>query len=236
MFGIHMKRFVALTAALIVMLPLSILAARWQWSRHLERQAMNHVIETNSNNSTTLGPTEKLGLTDAQRYKLVSLRGRFDPTSQRLLRKQSLDGSPGFHVLTVFVTSDGSRVLINRGWVPSEGQQVSNTVNIVVPEQELTIRGRLTDLEGSDQPDPSDLPAGQTNSAALFAGSLSYRVLVQLISPEIPDGPTPIPLPAVEAGPHLGYVGQWILIGLASISVYITVLRNLRREQHQTAN
>ena len=43
-------------------------------------------------------------------------------------------------------------------------------------------------------------------------------------------------LPAVEAGPHLGYVGQWILIGIASISVYVTVLRSFRREERHTAN
>ena len=236
MFGIQLKRFVALTAALIVMLPLSILAARWQWSRHLERQAMNHVIEINSMRSTTLGAAETQGLTAENRYKIVNLEGRFDAASQKLLRKQTLNDEPGFHVLTVFVTSDNNRVLVNRGWVPIEGQQIASSVSIQVPTQELKIRGRLTDLEGSNQPDPSDLPSGQTNSAALFAKTLNYQVVVQLISPEINNGPTPIPLPTVEAGPHLGYVGQWILIGLASISVYITVLRNLRREQRQTAN
>ena len=236
MFGIHLKRFVALTAALIVMLPLSILAARWQWSRHLERQAMNHVIEVNSMRSTALGLAETRGLTDENRYKIVYLKGRFDPASQKFLRKQTLNGVPGFHVLTVFVTSDNRRVLVNRGWVPSEGQQSASSVSIQVPTQELNIRGRLTDLEGSNQPDPIDLPPGQTNSAALFAKTLTYRVVVQLISPEIPHGPTPLPLPAVEAGPHLGYVGQWILIGIASISVYVTVLRSFRREERHTAN
>lgn len=236
MFGIQANRFLALTAALIVMLPLSIIAARWQWSRHLERESMNQLVESNATSFTMLSPAQKTGLAEKDQYKRVRLQGHFDAPTQRLLRKQTFNGEPGFHVLTIFVTSNDERVLINRGWVASAGQSVAQGVNLQPPLQDLEIEGRLVTLEGSLQADPSDLPLGQTNSAALFAKQIDYQLMVEQIEPETLNGPTPLPLPTVEAGPHLGYVGQWILIALASVSVYITVLRNLRREGRQTAN
>jgi cytochrome oxidase assembly protein ShyY1 len=42
-----------------------------------------------------------------------------------------------------------------------------------------------------------------------------------------------LPWPELEAGPHLGYVGQWIIIGLSGIVVYIVVMRRLREEYRE---
>jgi cytochrome oxidase assembly protein ShyY1 len=36
-----------------------------------------------------------------------------------------------------------------------------------------------------------------------------------------------LPLPEMTAGPHLGYVGQWILIAIFAVAVYVIALRNL---------
>jgi cytochrome oxidase assembly protein ShyY1 len=230
------SRIVALTLALIVMLPVSIIAARWQWSRHLEREAMNSLIETNSNRQVTLAELGAVQLGSTDEYKQLTLQGQFIAGGQKLLRKQTLNGEPGFAVLTLFETDSQQKVLVNRGWIPGEGQQPVDSIDFAVPVGDQTIVGYVRQLSGDLSPDPSDLPAGQTNSVALAAQSSDFDFVVDQQSPEIANGPTPIPLPTIEAGPHLGYVGQWILIGIASITVYITVLRNLRREARQTAN
>ena len=236
------NRLVALTLALVVMLPISIIAARWQWSRHLERETMNALIESNSATSIALAQLNRSTWDPSIEYRQITLSGTFDAQAQKLLRKQTLDGEPGFAVLTPFTIEDGSRILVNRGWVAGNGQLPASTALLTPPTGVLSITGRIHALSGELVADPSDLPAGQTNSMALVASSTDYPLVVEQQSPEMANGPTPIPLPEIQAGPHLGYVGQWILIGIASISVYITVLGNLRRElrsnatQNQTAN
>jgi cytochrome oxidase assembly protein ShyY1 len=42
-------------------------------------------------------------------------------------------------------------------------------------------------------------------------------------------------LPEPESGPHLGYVGQWILIGITAVVAYVLILRRMR-EESQSAN
>jgi cytochrome oxidase assembly protein ShyY1 len=44
-------------------------------------------------------------------------------------------------------------------------------------------------------------------------------------TPPQADGLTLLPLPELSEGPHLSYVGQWILIGLASIVIWVIVVR-----------
>lgn len=236
------NRLLALTLALVVMLPLSIIAARWQWSRHLEREAMNALIESNAATSITVVDLPRNEWDASIEYRQLAVQGTFESESQTLLRKQTLNGEPGFSVLTILVTADGERLLVNRGWVPGEGQSPAPDIDLDPPAGVVSISGRIHSLSGEMVEDPQDLPQGQTNSMALQAQTADFQLVLEQQEPELTNGPTPIPLPEIQAGPHLGYVGQWILIGIASISVYITVLRNLRRElrqesaEHQTAN
>ena len=46
---------------------------------------------------------------------------------------------------------------------------------------------------------------------------------------------TLLPLPEITGGPHLGYVGQWILIGAGTVGVYIIVVRRSREAARNAA-
>jgi cytochrome oxidase assembly protein ShyY1 len=52
------------------------------------------------------------------------------------------------------------------------------------------------------------------------------KIYLELKDPEVSLF-VPLPLPQMTAGPHLGYVGQWILIAIFAIAVYVIALRNL---------
>jgi surfeit locus 1 family protein len=53
-------------------------------------------------------------------YRRVSLTGEFRHDAEMYLAARSMNGNPGYHVVTPFqVTGDGS-VLVDRGWVPLE--------------------------------------------------------------------------------------------------------------------
>ena len=236
MFTAHRNRIIALTIALVLMLPISVVAARWQWSRHLERDTLNALILNNAQESLSLADYSGTKLLVTDEYRKTQISGRFIASSQKLLRKQTLNGEPGYFVLTLFVTDNGKTVLVNRGWVGAVGRDVDPDVTLTPPTGSLDLTGRLRALTGEDQADPSDLPEGQTNSARTFASAVSLELIVEQLDGQEEYGLVAIPLPETQAGPHLGYVGQWILIGLTSIVVYFTVLRNLRREHLQSAN
>ncbi len=227
------KRIIALTVALIVVTPLSAVAAHWQWNRHIERDSRNTLISRNAVMAAV--PWQKLITSEveaAQEWRTVSAVGHFELHKQKLWRKQPLNGEPGFIMVTPFVADNGSVLLIARGWVAADGRSPAKNVNLAVSEdtQKIEVRVRLLPL--NDSVDPSDLPTGQTNSPRTMKTTHTVDGLFELLESQSPQRLTNIPLPELESGPHLGYVGQWIIIGCSAIFVYITVLRRLR-EQYQ---
>ena len=225
------QRVIALTLALIVVTPLSAIAAQWQWNRHLERDARNELIVQNA----VQDPVPVDGLVTAAvtpniEWRQVSISGHFEPSQQKLWRKQALYGEPGFIVITPFVGADGRRFLVKRGWVAADGKVPTPEVNLTVSSQtqNIVVRARL--LEKTSEPDPADLPAGQTNNPATMLAKNTVTGLFELVSSDTAQTLTALDLPDRDAGPHVGYVGQWIIIGISAVGVYITVMRRLRSE------
>jgi cytochrome oxidase assembly protein ShyY1 len=225
------KRVIALTAVLIIIAPISAIAAKWQWNRHIERDTRNELISRNAVQDVVAWNSLKTSqVTPQLEWRRVALIGKFDQSRQKLWRKQPFNGEPGFIAVTPFRTVSGDEFLVERGWVAADGKlPVSKTdVSIDAAEQRIVVRMRLMP-EGATE-DPNDLPAGQTNSPGTMKAAQTVNGLFELVDGESPQQLTPIPLPELDAGPHVGYVGQWIIIGISAIVVYITVLRRLRIE------
>jgi cytochrome oxidase assembly protein ShyY1 len=225
------KRIIALTVALIVVAPLSAVAAQWQWHRHIERDTRNSLIAHNA----ILDPIPWNRLLDSKvepsmEWRTVSATGRFDNKAQKLWRKQPLNGEPGFIMITPFITDDGSVLLIARGWIAADGREPASSVTLSISDEHQEISARTRILPTDNSTDPTDLPTGQTNSPRTLLTSSTVDGLFELLSSNTSQHLTPIPLPELDSGPHVGYVGQWIIIGLSAVFVYITVLRRLRTE------
>ncbi|KAJ1735497.1 surf-like protein [Coemansia biformis] len=54
---------------------------------------------------------------DRNEYRRVIVHGEFDHAGEMLIGPRSYEGEPGFIVVTPLVREDGSRVLVNRGWI-----------------------------------------------------------------------------------------------------------------------
>lgn len=215
------KRFLALTLTLIVVLPLSLVAARWQLNRHLEREATNNLVE----NSLTSPLTAIDSVTDFDELQLwhrVSLEVTWQVSEAKLWRKQPLDGSPGFIWLVPGKLPDNSTVVGQWGWVAATGAEPEISVEVLSALKPTSNLGFLKPLPICDGKDPADLPSQQTNCPTTLSSDL---YLIQMA--EAPGDLTTLPLPQADAGPHLGYVGQWLLIGLTAIITYIALLRRL---------
>ena len=225
------SQIVALTVALLLMVPLSGLAARWQWSRYEERDARNLLISTNANaqpiNAEDLLIAGKKPSLDDE-WTIVKLTGTYNESDQKLWRRQPLNGAPGFIAITPLITESGLRVLVQRGWVAALGRDPVPDTDLTVEPGFHTVTGRVRFIAAGESIDPSDLPNGVTNSPMTMLDKSTPLVTIEMTDDDRDFALTLIPLPELTSGPHLGYVGQWILIGIGTISVYIIVLRRSR--------
>lgn len=225
------RRLVALTVALIVVLPLSIVAARWQWTRHLERDTRNEQILASQAASVTTfpGPLGD-GYQEADRYRRVRVHGTFLFDEQLLVRKSVLDGNVGFHVMTPFLTDTGVRLYVIRGW--SEQPPATNSVASSIPIDAVL---RIDAVLPNGQMRPSDLPPGQINwidPEQLAKGRPFAPAVFDLVQPLDPNL-IAIPGPETSSGPHVSYTFQWILIGLTAIVVYVRIMRRELQESRE---
>lgn len=210
------KRIAALTLTLVVVFPLAIVAANWQWNRHHEREFLNTQITKSIENSPISINTAVLPNNLAkQEYRKVSIAGQ---NGQEITwwRKQSLDGIPGYIALTTFEFMDGTQIVLALGW---SAQPIEN---LAADFSQAVARIRFI---RNFEKDPGDLPINQTNTPASILRQ-DEKIYLELVTPKF-ERLTALPLPQMTAGPHLGYVGQWILIAIFAIAVYIIAIRNL---------
>jgi hypothetical protein len=158
--------------------------------------------------------------------------GRYADDQTKLVRRQVVNGRTGYIVITPLVTDDGRVAVIERGFIPPapNGQ---DTAAPPAPTGEVTVVGRLRRTpEGDAEVHPADLPAAQVNRidplAIAKAASLpGYDGIVEALATSPADSTTLtlLPAPELDEGPHLSYVGQWFLIGIASIVIWIIMVR-----------
>src|SRR5262245_60307066 len=85
---------------------------RWQWGRYELRSDINARIAS--------GPTAEPVPSHAgvKEWTRVSVTCEFDPQLEILVRNRTVEGKNGYEILTPLLLSDGTAVLVDRGWVP----------------------------------------------------------------------------------------------------------------------
>ncbi len=148
---------------------------------------------------------------DSARWRRVTARGIYDYGAEQTWPGRSFQGTPGVALITSLRLADGSRVLVDRGWVPSpDAFHVDHT--LYREPDTVTVTGiALIPPRGRGDVD--------------VAGSLPF--VIQLETPEPPPNrgiPRRWPAPAFDDGPHLSYAIQWFsfaLIALVGTAVLI---------------
>lgn len=110
------KRVVGVVLLLIMGL-VFIALGRWQLSRADERRAIAQSIEAGRAQPPIQlnAATPKTELID---WRSAKVQGIWAPQFTVLLDNRNLDGRPGYWVATPLINSDGSAVLVLRGWLP----------------------------------------------------------------------------------------------------------------------
>jgi len=217
----------------------------WQLDRLAQRRAFNaHVAAVRVLPAVRLPATETL---ESQEYRSAWARGSYDYQHQVAIRNQAHEGQPGHRLLTPFLIEETSGVagdpaavvLVDRGWIPAEGNEHTQDWHQYDVPGPLEIRGviRLPQatpvLGGMAQPTPA--PGVSWTDYWLYVdvvqigNQLPYAVLPVYLQLDASQNAAALPIsepPTLELteGPHQGYALQWFsfaLILMVGYPIYV---------------
>lgn len=168
-------------------------------------------------------------------YQTAEVQGHFDNRQQFLLDNRTHEGLAGYHVITPFLVSRDTAILVDRGWI-SLGESRDR-----LPEIPVDVAGRK--ISGTLKPVPEKVfMLGKEESwqswpyrvlhinIDSFSEQLGYRLspYVLLLNPDESDGYVRDWQP-MKFGPerNVGYAVQWFSLAAALLLIYFFV--NTRR-------
>ena len=220
----------------------------WQLGRHAERQESNAFLEARLAAEPFAYQARAESAEDEWAYRRATVRGRYAPEHEVLLRSRARDGQPGYHVLTPLVFEEGRALLVDRGWVPYDVGAPPVT-EALPPEGEVELGGILFPKETQPEGPLAGLAArdpAEGELTALFyvdterlGRQLPYALEPRYLALEHQTPPqrgqlplAPLP-PTLDGGPHLGYAIQWFAFALIGLIGYPLLLRQVIREQRK---
>lgn len=231
-------RWLLLTLAGVVVMVVCALLSQWQWGRAVERAAANEVIETSTESAPiddTLPAAE--GLDPDRRWTLVEATGVYDADQEIVLRAQTNDSLNGFEIVTPLVLEDGTAVLVDRGFVPSE-----NTGAVpdypAPPAGEVTVTGRVYEYEEASGGVTE--VGGHLESRRLSIDMLGSYFDYEFRSAWIADvepaeGLTELETPSFKDWQNYSYAVQWALFAALVPFGWITLVRRERKDLDEAA-
>jgi surfeit locus 1 family protein len=193
-------------AAIVLGIAAALLFARlgvWQLDRLAQRRARNALLA-----SRLAAPPLDLvsgepvaGMPpDSLQYRRARAAGAFDFSREIVEGGRSYRGAPGVYVFTPLRLTDGTAILVNRGWAFAADARTVELRALVEPESTV-VEGVLVVPVGlrAIRPDTLRMPY-----------PLAPMVLRRTVGPaSLPRGLAVPELPALDEGPHLSYALQW---------------------------
>ncbi len=237
------RRVLVLVAAVLGVLLTARLGV-WQLSRAAEKERLQAALDARST-AAPVAPAELASdarLASEQQFRRITLRGRWAGGRTVFLDNRPMAGRVGFYVVTPLLLGEsGDAVLVQRGWVPRDAQQRTRIPDIVSPEGEVTVEGRIA-------PPPSRLyslgeesegPIRQNLDLDGFARETGLRL--RPLSVQMTDAAgvpsdgllREWPAPAFGVHKHYGYAFQWFALATLITGLYVwfqLVRPRLRRQ------
>lgn len=194
----------------------------WQLDRLQQRRAFNAQYESaRAEPALDLNKDQPADITRME-WRAVNVAGEYDFANQVALRNQYYEGRYGYHLLTP-LRFDGNAVLVDRGWIPADGNSAPSDWRKYDEQGFVTVSGQLRLGQTkpafggvADQLPEKGAKLEIWNNADLIhmVEQIPYPVLPTYIQPkpDPKDTQPPIPFqPEVEIteGSHFGYALQW---------------------------
>ncbi|WP_042151512.1 MULTISPECIES: SURF1 family protein [unclassified Pseudoalteromonas] len=166
--------------------------------------------------------------------------GTLDTHKYWLLDNRTLNGRPGYDVITIFYPLNSQQaLLVNFGWIP-QGKSRNQLPKVQLPEQEIDIKVQLKqgDLAGFYLNEAELTNKGWPKQIQFIDIKLqteqSSQPLVNFMAYAIDKNPLAQPhYQSVVMPPekHHAYALQWLLIGVAALGIFIFAVRGQNNNQ-----
>jgi len=219
------------TACLIIACAAFCTAGFWQLGRAEEKRLIFSEFDA-SGVTDVLDRVIDDGEAEANRFRPLRIRGRYDPQRQFLLDNMMYDGKPGYHVLTP-LRVDGRALLVNRGWIRADADR-SILPDVEVDATEREVAGLIARLPSpgmrlGDEPfDAADAWPRRKSFPTVegIRNQLDYPVTGYqlLLDPDREDGFLRDWRPVImSSAEHLAYAVQWFGFAITLSIIYCVV-------------
>jgi len=213
---------------------------KWQFSRLHERRASNEIVRTNEHAAPA--PVRDVlavgkDVDSDHEWRRVTATGTYDTADTIIWRYRSdSHDRNGVEVVVPLVTSDGTALLVDRGWMSTPDQD-----RLVPPPAPPSGRVTITGWVRANG-------TGSATKIAPFGNLLGTRALSSVTAGAVIDHPvfggfvdlekengTPAKgleqteLPELDDGPHFFYGIQWWFFGALAISGFFYLMYDERR-------
>ena len=194
----------------------------WQLDRLEQRRAFNAQFESaRVQPALDLNQEQPADIAEME-WRSIEVSGAYDFENQVAVRNQYYGSQYGYHLLTPLLFDD-TAVIIDRGWIPAEGNSTPSDwrkydeVGTVHVSGQIRLGRAKPAIGGVSDPLPEDgakLEVWNNADVARIAEQMPYPLLPVYIQPGVDasDADPPIPFqPEIELteGPHFGYALQW---------------------------
>ncbi len=227
-----------ITLFTLCLLPLLISLGFWQLQRETEKQALAEDFARKQ----AQAPVELAGIEmespEALAYLPVKLEGHFRPVESFLLDNRTREGRYGNEVYTVFELSDGTPVLVNRGWVPADParQRATEIPGLTPLAENYWVNGQVYVAPGKPyllEDDtlsagwPKTIQALDMDSVAEILGETPFPYPVRIDAGE--PGALQVDWQVINISPakHRGYAVQWFSMAAVLFLLYLLRSTNI---------
>jgi surfeit locus 1 family protein len=191
----------------------------WQLDRLEQRRAFNLQVETmRAKESLDLNQNlpDDISLME---WRAVTVTGEYDFENQVALRNQYNGDQYGYHLITPLLFN-GTAVLVDRGWVPADGNAAPADWRKYDEVGPVTVTGQIR--LGQEKPafggvadaDTGPLDVWNNLNVVRIAAQSPYPILTVYVQPNVVENDSAPPIPfqpvaELTEGSHSSYALQW---------------------------
>jgi cytochrome oxidase assembly protein ShyY1 len=219
------RRWALFALAIVVVACATWWLGQWQFDRLADRKERNQVVRANEDGAPT--PVEQVlepggDVAEDHEWLVVTATGTYDTEDTVIVRYRTRDGKSGIDVVVPLVTSTGTALLVDRGWLPTENQGDAALDDVPAPPAgEVTVTGwvRADGTGGSTAVTDRSTRAINSKRIADALDRELYGGFVELRSEDPPPETTlaRVELPELDNGPHFFYGLQWWFFGVLAV-------------------
>jgi len=236
------RRWIGFAVFVVALSALCVRLGFWQWHRMEHKQHLEALVRTHLNvPPVPLSRVSKAGnpIGEDDEWTRVRVSGHFDPAHQVTVKFTTRDGAAGADVVTPLVLSDGSAILINRGWMPTANVAERPRNVPAPPSGPVALEGWLRPDNGADRnavvPFEGQVRAISSRGMQKFVGRALLPGFINLQHPRASHLQAE-PRPSISHALNFFYALQWWFFAGLALLGYIWFARAEARENQARKN